>query len=166
MNSRMTLAIGGVLLLAASISGCSGGSGMNSYSSPSSPTATPTVTPTPTPTPTPAPDPAPTPAPTPGPSATNVEIEIVGMNGDLSYSPNPVSVEVGQTVSWKNADSLPHTATADGGAFNTGTLAAGATSKPITMTTAGTFPYHCAIHGFSMTGTLTVTAAGNDQYAR
>jgi plastocyanin len=25
------------------------------------------------------------------------------------------------------------------------------------MTTAGTFTYHCAIHGFAMTGTLTVT---------
>jgi plastocyanin len=25
------------------------------------------------------------------------------------------------------------------------------------MKTAGDFPYHCAIHGFAMVGTLTVT---------
>jgi plastocyanin len=83
-------------------------------------------------------------------------ITITGMNGSNSYSPNPATVQVGQTVAWRNADSLPHTATADGGAFDTGTIAPGATSSPITMSTAGSLPYHCAIHP-SMVGTLTVT---------
>jgi len=127
MNSRMTLTIGGLLLVAAALGGC----GSNGSMSPVSPTPT--------------------------PAASDVVITIVGMNGSLSYSPNPATVKVGQTVAWKNADSLAHTATADAGTFDTGTLAAGATSSPITMTTAGTFPYHCAIHGSSMTGTLTVT---------
>jgi plastocyanin len=86
-----------------------------------------------------------------------VTISIVGMNGSNSYSPNPGAVKVGQTVAWRNADSTPHTATADAGGFNTGNIAAGATSSPITMTTAGSFPYHCTIHGFAMVGTLTVT---------
>ncbi len=125
MNSRMTLTIGGLLLVAATLGGCGGSNG---YMSPASPT----------------------------PAASDVVITIVGMNGSLSFSPNPATVKVGQTVAWKNADSLSHTSTADAGAFNTGTLAAGATSSPITMATAGTFPYHCAIHS-SMTGTLTVT---------
>ena len=129
MNSRMTLTIGGLLLVAATLGGCGGSNGSMS---PASPT------------------------PTPTPAASDVVITIVGMNGSLSYSPNPATVRVGQTVAWKNADSLAHTATADAGTFNTSTLAAGATSSPITMTTAGTFTYHCAIHG-SMTGTLTVT---------
>ena len=128
MNSRMTLTIGGLLLVAAALGGC----GSNGSMSPASPT------------------------PTPTPAASDVVITIVGMNGSLSYSPNPATVTVGQTVAWKNADSLAHTATADAGTFNTSTLAAGATSSPIPMTTAGTFTYHCAIHG-SMTGTLTVT---------
>ncbi len=128
MNSRMTLTIGGLLLVAAALGGC----GSNGSMSPASPT------------------------PTPTPAASDVVITIVGMNGGLSYSPNPATVKVGQTVAWKNADSLAHTATADAGTFNTSTLAAGATSSPITMTTAGTFPYHCAIHS-AMTGTLTVT---------
>jgi plastocyanin len=82
------------------------------------------------------------------------------MNGNLSYSPNPVSVQAGQTVVWRNADNTAHTATADAGGFDTGIIAAGAVSKAITMSTAGNFPYHCAIHGSAMTGTLTVVAAG------
>jgi plastocyanin len=40
--------------------------------------------------------------------------------------------------------------------FDTGTLAAGATSSPITLTAAGSFAYHCGIHP-SMVGTLTVS---------
>ena len=111
----------------------------SNYATPASPTPTSTAPPA-------------TPVP-----AANVTITIVGMNGSNSYSPNPGTVKVGQTVAWRNADALPHTATADGGGFDTGTIAAGATSNPITMTTAGTFPYHCAIHGVTMVGTLTVT---------
>jgi len=136
MNSRHTLTIGGVLLIAATAIGCGSSNSMNS--SPASPSATP-------------------PAPTSSPSAAAVVITIVGMNGSNSYSPNPSTVKVGQTVAWRNADSVAHTATADGGAFDTGSIAPGATSSPITMNAAGSFPYHCAIHGFVMTGTLTVT---------
>jgi plastocyanin len=132
----MTLTIGGVLLVAATVAGCgSSGTGSN-YATPASPTPTSTA---------------------PAPTAANVTITIVGMNGSNSYSPNPGTVKVGQTLAWRNADSLPHTATADAGGFNTGTIAAGATSSPITMTAAGSFPYHCTIHGFAMAGTLTVT---------
>jgi len=139
MNSRLTLTIGGVLLVAATVAGC-GSSGMGSnYATPASPTPTSTAPPA-------------TPVP-----AANVTITIVGMNGSNSYSPNPGTVKVGQTVAWRNADSIPHTATGDAGGFDTGTIAAGATSSPITMATAGSFPYHCTIHGFAMVGTLTVT---------
>ena len=98
-----------------------------------------------------------TPSPTTGGGASpDVTITIVGMNGSQSFSPNPATVKVGQTVAWKNADVITHTATANGGAFNTGNIAAGATSNPIMMSTAGSFDYHCSIHP-SMVGTLTVT---------
>jgi plastocyanin len=98
-----------------------------------------------------------TPAPTSGSgSATaDVTITIVGMNGSLSFSPNPAIVKVGQSVAWKNADTLTHTATADGGTFNTNSITPGTTSAPITMTAAGSFGYHCSPHP-SMVGTLTV----------
>jgi len=86
----------------------------------------------------------------------DVPITINGMNGNQSFSPDPATAKVGQTVAWRNADSITHTASADGGAFNTGNIAPGATSSPITMTAAGSFGYHCQIHP-SMVGTLNVT---------
>lgn len=91
-----------------------------------------------------------------GGGGADVVITINGMNGGNSFSPNPASVQVGKTVAWHNADSLTHTATQDGGGFNTGNISGGATSAPITMNSVGAFGYHCNIHP-SMTGTLNVT---------
>jgi plastocyanin len=83
-------------------------------------------------------------------------ITINGMSGSSSYSPNPGSLVMGQQVRWKNNDSISHTATQNGGGFDTGLISPGATSSPITMTTTGTLSYHCAVHP-SMVGTLSVT---------
>jgi plastocyanin len=82
-------------------------------------------------------------------------ITIVAENGSNSFSPNPDTVTVGQTVSWHNAAGTTHTATANGGTFNTGNIGNGSTSAPIAMGAPGSFPYHCSIHP-SMTGTLVV----------
>lgn len=90
-----------------------------------------------------------------GGGGANVTITITGMNGASSFSPSPDTVNVGQTVAWHNADATTHTATANGAAFNTGNISGGSTSAPITMSTAGSFPYHCSIHP-TMTGTLVV----------
>ncbi len=100
-----------------------------------------------------SPTPMPTPTPTPGATA-DVTITINSMNGANSFSPNPGPVKVGQKVAWHNADSIAHTATGSG--FDTGVIPAGATSTPITFSTAGDIPYHCSIHP-SMVGTLSVT---------
>jgi plastocyanin len=78
------------------------------------------------------------------------------MNGKNSYSPSPASVQVGQQVRWRNTDNLTHTATQDGGGFDTGSIAPGATSAPITLSAPGTINYHCTPHP-SMVGTLSVT---------
>ena len=85
-----------------------------------------------------------------------VTITIVGMAGNQSFSPNPASVKVGQTVAWRNADSIAHDPGADSGAFSTGLIQPGSTSSPIAMTAAGSVGYHCQIHP-DMVGTLTVT---------
>jgi plastocyanin len=45
-------------------------------------------------------------------------------------------VKVGQTVAWRNGDSITHTATGNAGTFDTGNIAAGATSNFMTMTTS------------------------------
>ncbi len=91
----------------------------------------------------------------PGPTA-DVTINITGQNGATSYQPNPANVTVGQTVAWKNIDSMIHTATQDGGGFDTGDVSPGLTSGLFTITTAGDLPYRCSRHPGTMTGTLHV----------
>jgi plastocyanin len=94
-----------------------------------------------------------------GPDGTTLSADLtvamLGIRGNQSYSPNPVTVRVGQRLAWRNGDSITHTATQDTAGFNTGNIAPGATSSPITMSTAGTFPYHCTLHP-GMVGTITV----------
>ena len=48
----------------------------------------------------------------------------------------------------------------DQGAFDTGNLAPGATSAPITISSASAMPYHCSIHP-SMVGVINGTSAGS-----
>jgi len=81
-------------------------------------------------------------------------IDIAG----FAYDPNPMTIHVGETVAWTNSDGVNHTATADDGSFDSGSIAPGATSAGVTFNTAGTFAYHCRIHA-SMHGTVVVTSA-------
>jgi plastocyanin len=90
-----------------------------------------------------------------GGGGADVTITIVANAGSNSYSPDPDTVTVGQTVSWKNNDVGTHTATSDVVAWGTGAISPGATSTPIAMNTAGSFPYHCEIHP-TMVATLVV----------
>jgi plastocyanin len=85
----------------------------------------------------------------------DVIITIVAENGSMSFSPNPATVTRGQRVSWRNAAGTVHTATQNGGAFDTGDIGGGSTSSAITMSTAGSFGYHCSLHP-AMVGTLNV----------
>jgi len=72
------------------------------------------------------------------------------------YSPNPVSVKVGQSVNWLNSDSIAHTAT-DPGVFDTGSIApTSAADVPVPFSAPGTFTYHCTIHP-SETASIVVT---------
>jgi len=91
---------------------------------------------------------------TPTPVAASLVVMINGMNGGSSFSPNPASVKAGQTIAWMNADSVTHTAT--GSSFDTGNIAPGATSAPVSFSATGSFDYHCRIHP-SMVGSVSVT---------
>lgn len=73
------------------------------------------------------------------PRAEKVEI------ADFAYDPDPVTVQVGGKVTWLNQDSAPHTATAEDGSFDTGTLEEGKL-KSETFKQAGTYEYICQIH--------------------
>jgi plastocyanin len=92
-----------------------------------------------------------------GPDDSNetVIITIAGNNGGNSFAPATATVKVGQSVAWKNNDSETHRPILSD-VFDTGRLAAGATSAGTKMTTATTYEYKCTIHP-SMTGTIVVT---------
>jgi plastocyanin len=97
---------------------------------------------------------APPPRTGPPSNLPDLVITINGVIGGMSYSPAVATARVGQRVVWRNADISIHTATADGGAFDTGFISPGA-SGALQVTAAGTFPYHCTVHP-TMTGTLNV----------
>lgn len=91
----------------------------------------------------------------PGGGGADVTIDIVADMGSGAFGSSPVTVIKGQTVAWRNTRGITHTATADGGAWDTGGIGGGSTSAAIQMNTAGSFPYHCTIHP-TMTSTLVV----------
>jgi plastocyanin len=78
---------------------------------------------------------------------------------DFSFAPKSVTVNVGDTVTFSNQGPTNHTATANGGSFDTGDLDRGQ-SGSVTFRNAGTFAYHCEPHPF-MTGTVRVVAASS-----
>jgi len=67
---------------------------------------------------------------------------------DFAFTPTPVHVRAGGTVTWVNcepAGTPAHTTTADAGAWNSPLLEPG-TSYSATFNSAGTFSYHCTPH--------------------
>jgi len=74
-----------------------------------------------------------------------VTINVVGINGALSFSPNPASLPAGQMVVWHNVDGITHHVVFDDGSVDTGNLDPGASSQPQAIGTAGG-AYHCSIH--------------------
>jgi len=113
------------------------------------------------------------------PPATDSGTTMVGILGDRganSFNPNPVSVKAGTKVAWRNQDGILHRIVQDkaqtGGGdsgdpygtpgnsgssdgWDAGDTMPGATSSALTMNTAGTVRYHCAIHP-GMTGSIVV----------
>jgi plastocyanin len=74
---------------------------------------------------------------------------------DYTFDPATITVHPGDTVTWSNGDSVPHTATAlDAKSFDTGTIDPGA-SKSVVFSKAGDYQYRCAIHP-DMRGTVEV----------
>ncbi len=83
-------------------------------------------------------------------STTSVDIK------DFAYSPNPIEIAVGDSVTWTNSDTVPHTATArDRALLQSGTIAAGE-SFTQTFDEAGTIEYFCEFHA-GMKGTVVVS---------
>ena len=79
--------------------------------------------------------------------------------GTKAFSPNPINVKVGDTVTWTNHEAVEHTVTSGTGASDTnkgkefdsgltGPTALTGIGKTFShkFTAAGTFPYFCQLH--------------------
>ena len=95
-----------------------------------------------------------TPDPAPAGSTTVTIVTGASTLTNSAYSPNPLVVSVGTTVSWLNNDGTTHNSVASNGLFSSPNLAPGRRFN-FTFTTAGSFPYICTIHP-NMVGTITV----------
>src|SRR5919106_115939 len=84
-----------------------------------------------------------------------------------AYSPNPVQVSTGATVTWTNDDTQPHTATSGeavtpDGRFDSGIMAPAATFEH-TFTEAGEYPYFCILHPNMVGAVVVVEGESNSQ---
>ncbi|MEK6275708.1 MAG: cupredoxin domain-containing protein [Actinomycetota bacterium] len=81
----------------------------------------------------------------------NVNIKSTG------FVPKTVTIAGGDTVQWKNIDTVKHQVVANSGAFASGQLAPNATYRK-RIDAPGTYPYHDALHP-TLKGTVKVTGA-------
>jgi plastocyanin len=72
----------------------------------------------------------------------------------FAFTPNEISVTLGDTVEWVNRDVFNHTTTADSAAWSSPEFGRGERFLLVT-TQQGRFPYHCAAHPV-MRGVLVV----------
>ncbi|AFU58116.1 putative blue (type1) copper domain-containing protein [Candidatus Nitrososphaera gargensis Ga9.2] len=82
-----------------------------------------------------------------------------------SFDPNPVEASVGDTVTWTNDDSTPHTVTSGSNGQPDGRFDSSPNLNPLmnpgqtfshTFEEAGEYPYYCALHP-NMVGTVNVS---------
>lgn len=85
------------------------------------------------------------------PTSGAITINIVAINGDMSFVPNPATIPPGQTVVWHNVDLFTHRVVLNDGSIDTGNLDPGTYSSAMTLNAVG--GYHCSIHPV-MVGTL------------
>lgn len=74
---------------------------------------------------------------------------------DMAYVPPTLTVHVGDTVAWNNADFVDHTATARDGSWDV-VIATGKTAQ-VVMNKAGVVEYFCRFHP-NMTAKIEVLA--------
>lgn len=82
------------------------------------------------------------------PSTSN-EIRVV----DNSYSPSATTVAPGTTVTWTWGGTTAHDVQFDDGPRSSVQVSG---TYQRAFAAAGSFPYHCSVHGSAMSGTVTV----------
>ena len=76
--------------------------------------------------------------------ATGAGVHVVTIDA-FEFKPAKLTVKAGDTVEWRNADPVPHTATSTSGGFDSGSIAAGASWRFV-ATKKGRFGYVCTFH--------------------
>jgi plastocyanin len=84
------------------------------------------------------------------PAAAAVQI------GNFTFKAQVLTVKPGTTVTWTNADDIPHTVTSNNGVFKSKVLDSG-DKFSFTFAKVGQFGYFCSLHPH-MTGTIIVKA--------
>ena len=64
---------------------------------------------------------------------------------NFAFSPVPITVAAGTTVTWKNADDIPHTVRSTDGSFHSKPLDTD-DSYSFTFAKPGVYSYFCSIH--------------------
>lgn len=72
----------------------------------------------------------------------------------MSFVPETLAMRTGDRVVWVNGDFVPHTATATGGTFDSGSIAPEG-SWTYEARQPGNYPYFCALHT-TMSGRIVV----------
>ncbi len=78
--------------------------------------------------------------------------------GDNFYKPKDLTIQRGQSISWRNQGAVAHTVTSDSNStvkFDSGTLNPGGVYA-LKPTARGKITYYCTIHGKVQSGTITV----------
>jgi plastocyanin len=91
-------------------------------------------------------------APAPA-SAATVTVAIVASAGNGAFAPNPVRANTGDTVVFRNNDSVVHRLVMDDGSGDLGDIAPGATSRGLIVRNANAANFHCTLHA-SMVGSI------------
>jgi plastocyanin len=88
------------------------------------------------------------------PADASTASEVIVKIDNFSFSPASITVPIGATVRWTNADDIPHTVVSDDKTFKSKALD---TDEQFThtFTKPGTYSYFCSIHP-KMTGTIVV----------
>lgn len=136
-----------------------GGGGSSTAASPTSPSPTasaPAAAAPATPT-----------TPTPASPAT-VSVTIVASSGNGAFQPNPVRAASGDTVVFRNNDSVMHHLIMDDGSADLGDVQPGTNSRGFTLRNANAANFHCTLHS-TMVGSINgatapETPACNDPY--
>ncbi len=79
------------------------------------------------------------------------------------FDPQDIYIGVGDTVTWHNIDTVPHTVASDTGVWATPLSLPVGGQVSYTFTAVNDYPYHCSIHPY-MTGTVHVTATGVPEF--